>query len=343
MRLEICLTAVIFFGGSFLSGYALRRLLKLKNEGVLFASVTGIMCWWAIMEMLLVPMTMKLVSFRTFVYVYSIALLIIAALGLCCWRDILEDLRSLAKEAMQYCTLGHIAALILIFYQLYFIHHHMYLEWDDTYYVNLANEAVNSNKIYWVYPETGAFVDFDKRYVLSLWPIFYAWLSELLGVAPTIMAHTILPWVILPLAYMVYALIGKRLFPEDKQLQGMFLAFVVVLHLFMSGEHTAGLTFLSITPWVGKGVLATVLFPMLFYCILRTTQEERTGNWALLGLTGLGGCLLSSMGIMLSPVFIGAAVFLSALQKKSIRYLLYGTASCLPCIILGLYYVYLTR
>lgn len=343
MRLEILLTAAIFFGGSLLCGYGLRRFLKLKKEGFLFSIVTGVMCWWAVMELILVPMTMNMASFQSFVYVYSIVALILAGVGVFCWKDIVEDFRILAAEAEKYVTIGHLAALALICYQLYFIHHHMYLEWDDAYYVNLANEAVRSDQIYWIYPETGSFADFDKRYVLSLWPIFYAWLSKLTGVMPTIMAHTILPWLIIPLAYMVYGLIGKRLFPEDQQLQGMFLALAVLLHLFMSGEHTAGLTFLSITPWVGKGVLATVLIPMLFYCILRTVQDERAGNWILLGVTGLGGCLLSSMGIMLTPVFVGVTVFLLALRKRSVRYLLYGAASCLPCIVLGIYYIYLTH
>lgn len=343
MRLEILLTAVIFFGGALLSGYGLRRLLKLKNEGILFTIVAGVMCWWAVMELILVPMTIREMAFQDFVYVYSVVALLLAGTGICCAKDILADIRGLGRNLRQYVTLGHLAALLLICYQLYFLHHHMYLDWDDTYYVNLANEAVNSNRIYWVYPETGAFPDFDKRYVLSLWPIFYAWLSKLIGVIPTIMAHTILPWLIVPLAYMVYALIGKRLFPEEKQLQGMFLALAVLLHLFMSGEHTSGLTFLSITPWVGKGVLATVLIPMLFYCILRTIQEDHVGNWILLGITGLAGCLLSSMGIMLTPVFVGAAVFLGALRKRSVRYLLCGAASCLPCIVLGVYYIYLTH
>ena len=159
------------------------------------------------------------------------------------------------------------------------------------YYVNLANEAVHSDKIYWVYPETGAFADFDKRYVLSLWPVFYAWLSKLTGVLPTIMAHTILPWIIIPLAYMVYEKIGELLFQDDRKMQGMFLTFAVLMHLFMSGIHTSGLTFLSITPWVGKGVLATVLIPMLFYGMLRTGKDGSAGNWILLGITGLAGCL----------------------------------------------------
>lgn len=343
MRLEILLTAVLFFGGTFLSGCAIRRVFKLQKEGILFSIVSGTMLWWALMELMLVPMTMRMASFQGFVYGYSAVLAAVSAAGLCCWKDIREDGKRLMGEIRQYLTLGHAAAFLLIVYQLYFIHHHMYLEWDDTYYVNLANEAVFSNKIYWVYPETGSLADFDKRYVLSLWPIFYAWLSKLIGVIPTIMAHTILPWLLIPLAYMVYALIGKRLFPEDFGMQGMFLAFAVLLHLFMSGEHTSGLTFLSITPWVGKSVLAAILIPVLFYWLLRTTQEEHISDWILLGITCLGGCLLSSMGIMLVPVFVGTAVLAVCIRKRSLRYLVSGILSCLPCIVLGIYYIYLTH
>ncbi len=35
MRLEILMTVVLFYGLAFLMGYAVRRLLKLKNEGIL--------------------------------------------------------------------------------------------------------------------------------------------------------------------------------------------------------------------------------------------------------------------------------------------------------------------
>ena len=343
MRLEILLTAGFFFIGTCLSGYALCRVLKLKNEGILFSIAAGTMLWWALMELFLVPMTMLMAGFQSFVAVYSLVVAACCAAGIMCRRAILEDVQGGIGNIVRSLTPGHIIAFLLICYQLYFIHHHMYLEWDDTYYVNLANEAIFSDRIYWIYPETGSFADFDKRYVLSLWPVFYAWLSKLAGVIPTIMAHTILPWFLIPTAYIVYMLVGRELFAEDRQMRGMFLAFSVMLHLFMSGEHTAGLTFLSITPWVGKGVLATVLIPMLFYMILRTAKKEGAGNWMLLGITCLGGCLLSSMGIMLTPLFVGGTVFLVAVYKKSIRYFCCGIASCSPCIVLGIYYIYLTH
>lgn len=343
MRLEILMTAVIFFGGSCLTGYALRRLLHFKQEGFLFSIVAGVMCWWALMELVLVPMTMAMASFSGFVAVYTALVLACAAAGCFCWKEILADAKQAAGSVRSCVTPGHVAALGLILWQLYFIHHHMYLEWDDAYYVNLANEAVRSDLIYWVYPETGAITDFDKRYVLSLWPIFYAWLSKLTGVMPTIMAHTVFPWLMIPLAGMVYELIGRRLFPKDRQLQGMFLAMAVLLHLFMSGEHIAGITFLTLTPWVGKGVLAAILIPMLFYWILRTAEAEGRGLWIMLGITCLGGCLLSSMGIMLTPVFVGVTVCLQSISKRSLRYLLSGAAACLPCVVLGIYYICLTH
>ncbi len=344
MRLEILLVMGVFFGGTFLSGHAVCHVVKVKGEGVCFPVLVGTMAWWALMEVLLVPMTMMHGSFGKFVVVYSGLLLLMVAGGLWWGRKVIrKELTEVFREAKEYLTFGHVVAMLLIGYQLYFLHHHMYLEWDDTYYVNLANEAVNSNRIYWVYPETGSFADFDKRYVLSLWPVFYAWLSKIFGVMPTIMAHTILPWVVVPLAYMVYGLIGERLFVRERELQGMFLAFVVLLHLFMSGEHTTGLTFLSITPWVGKGVLATVLIPMLFYCMMRVAKRDKKGEWMLLGLTGLGGCLLSSMGIMLTPVFVGGTICLLAWYKREFRYLLRGAAACLPCLLLGCYYLYLTH
>lgn len=343
MLLETILTVMLFFAGTMLSGYTIRHILKLKQEGFLFSILAGGMSWWALMEVILIPMTMNLAPFHLFVWVYTAAIAVLTAAGPFCWREIAEDGKKLVTDWKKSLTLGHLVAVLLILWQLYYLVHHMYLEWDDTYYVNLANTALTSDKIYWVYPETGTFADFDKRYVLSLWPIFYAWLSKLTGVLPTIMAHTILPWLILPFAYLVYVLIGRKLFPEDHQLQGMFLAMAVMLHLFMSGEHTAGLTFLSITPWVGKGILATVLIPSLFYWILRTAEKEQTADFLLLGLTCLAGCLLSSMGIMLTPVFVGTAMLLAGIRKKSISYVVKGAIACIPCVILGIYYIVLTH
>ncbi len=91
MRLEILLTAVFFFGGAGLSGYALRRILKLKKESVLFSVVTGVMLWWALMELILVPLTMQLASFQSFVLIYTAVVVVLMLVGILSWREILED------------------------------------------------------------------------------------------------------------------------------------------------------------------------------------------------------------------------------------------------------------
>ncbi len=334
------MTAALFFGGTTLSGYSLCRLLKIKNEGLLFHCLAGTTLWWAVMEIVVIPLTLVLAPFRLFMAIYSILVGLISALGLLCWRNILEDGKQFLLVWGRYITPGYIFALLLLCGQLYFIHHHMYLEWDDAYYVNLANEAIHSDRIYWVYPETGAAPDFDNRYVLSLWPVFYAWLSKLIGISPTIMAHTVLPWIMIPLAYTVYVLIGKQLFREDYQMQGFFLSLAILVHLYMTGEHISGLTFLSLTPWVGKGVLAGILLPLLFYWLLRFSQEGTWKMGSLLCITCLAGCLLTSMGIMLVPIFVGMSVFLLAALKRSWGYLFKGILTCVPCVLLGFFYIY---
>ena len=127
MRLEILMTAVLFYGLAFLMGYAVRRLLKLKNEGILFSVLSGVMCMWALMELVLVPMTMKFASFTGFVYVWTAVAAVAAAAGLFCRKDILEDVRAFVSDWKSFITPGHLAALALIIYQLWFLHHHMYL------------------------------------------------------------------------------------------------------------------------------------------------------------------------------------------------------------------------
>ena len=86
MRLEILMTVVLFYGLAFLMGYAVRRLLKLKNEGILFSVLSGVMCMWALMELVLVPMTMKFASFTGFVYVWTAVAAVAAAAGLSAGR-----------------------------------------------------------------------------------------------------------------------------------------------------------------------------------------------------------------------------------------------------------------
>ena len=96
MLLETILTAVLFFAGTALSGYTIRHILKLKQEGFLFSILVGCMGWWALMEVILIPMTMKLAAFHTFVWVYT------AAAG--AWQDSFAGGRFWRTEKHRYLT-----------------------------------------------------------------------------------------------------------------------------------------------------------------------------------------------------------------------------------------------
>lgn len=106
MRLEILLTAILFFGGAFFAGYGLRRVLKLHKEGFVFSVVAGVMVWWALMELILVPMTMKLASFHSFVTVYTIVVGMVSLAGVLLVGEIFWKWERISEELETVCDTG---------------------------------------------------------------------------------------------------------------------------------------------------------------------------------------------------------------------------------------------
>ena len=139
MRLEILMVMGLFFGGTFFSGHVVCKITKVRAEGVLFPIVVGAMSWWALMEILLLPMTMLHGTFEGFVVLYSVVLVGIFIGGLLGWKGIARELKIVSRRAKEYLTFGHVVAFLLILYQLLYFHHHIYFEWDDKYYVNISN------------------------------------------------------------------------------------------------------------------------------------------------------------------------------------------------------------
>ena len=87
MRLEILLTFLLFYVGAFFSGIMLCKILHLKKGEPVCAIISGVVVWWAVMELLLVPMTMFLQSFRCFTIIYSAIILGMVLTGICFYRE----------------------------------------------------------------------------------------------------------------------------------------------------------------------------------------------------------------------------------------------------------------
>ena len=233
-------------------------------------------------------------------------------------------------------------ALVLIAAQICVASLLAHMDADDAFYVGTATTAVHTDTIFSVNPYTGnAYRKLPSRYVLSPFPIFLAVISQLCGgLHPAIVAHVIFPAVFLVMAYLVLYQFAKLFFPENADARGIFLIFGCVLTWFSGfSVYTSG-NFQMIRIWQGKGLLAAALLPLSIWLCMKTMMQKKPElPWYFLLLTNGACCLVSSMGIMLSPLVMGIFAVMGAVHCREPKRIITCILCCIPSIVLGAAYV----
>lgn len=233
-------------------------------------------------------------------------------------------------------------ALVLIAAQICVASLLAHMDADDAFYVGTATTAVHTDTIFSVNPYTGnAYRKLPSRYVLSPFPIFLAVISQLCGgLHPAIVAHVIFPAVFLVMAYLVLYQFAKLFFPENADARGIFLILGCALTWFSGfSVYTSG-NFQMIRIWQGKGLLAAALLPLSVWLCMKTVMQKKPElPWYFLLLTNGACCLVSSMGIMLSPLVMGIFAVMGAVHCREPKRIITCILCCIPSIVLGAAYV----
>lgn len=233
-------------------------------------------------------------------------------------------------------------ALILIAAQICVVSLLAHIDADDAFYVATATTAVHTDSVFAVNPYTGnAYRKLPSRYVLSPFPIFLAVISQLCsGLHPAILAHAIFPAVFLIMAYLTLYQFAKLFFQKDADARGIFLILGCVLTWFSGfSVYTSG-NFQMIRIWQGKGLLAAALLPLsIWLCMKIVMQKKPEFPWYFLLLTNGACCLVSSMGIMLSPLVMGIFAVMGAVHCRDPKRIIKCVLCCIPSIVLGAVYV----
>ena len=258
-------------------------------------------------------------------------------------KDAKAHIRRIRRELPQVSFWMWIAATaILVQILIAVVYAHM--DADDSFYVATATTSVQTDSVFQFNPYSGVeYKILPKRYVLSPFPILLAVLSRLCGgLHPAVMAHTVYPVAFFTAAYLVYHQFGKMWFPEKKREQGIFLLFCAVL-IWFSGfsVYTAG-NFQLVRIWQGKAILASLILPFLMYLGFEIMLEKKPGySRVLVFLTSMAACHVSSMGIMLAPVVLGAFTLLALWRLRSIHCIGAAFLYALPSLVLGTVYLML--
>ena len=270
--------------------------------------------------------------------------------------DAIRDLKTTIIKDKAAALFGG-AALILILLQAVIPVAAIHIDDDDATYVAMTTVAVDTGSVLDYDPLTGN--DLREmtgseirelglgRYIISPLYAYDAVLSRLSAIRPAVLCHTVLPFFLTLMAYILYAEIGKRLFHRKAVYTGLFL--IVLSLVFMSSYssvYTSG-TFLLVRIWQGKGQMAGIAAPALYLAFLDIVRESRAAKENIIFLQAVlvAAVVMTALGGVLGVVAVSAAAAALLLLRviKNGRTFLAVEGTCLlPLLIMAYYAVFLS-
>lgn len=240
--------------------------------------------------------------------------------------------------------------LLLAGFQLYMSFTRASFDGDDAYYVVQSLTAQQIDTLYRIDPNNGMSTPLDARHALALFPIWEAFIGTLCGIHATIVAHSIVPLMLIPLTYLVYYEIGKNLFADKKRHLPVFMALMALWQLFGNVSIYTNETFLLTRTWQGKSFAGNFVIPAVFWIFLclfrmgeggkteqkvdaegayRRSRRCRTKLWLLLALLNLAAGASSSLAVFLSCALTAGLGFLLMVKERRFMDLVCAGLSCI--------------
>lgn len=376
----------------FCMGLLCLPFLKKKHRTPGVALIGGYLLQFTLLEIVGIPVVLLAVynGFSTFIKWYTPFLVVCALAGI--WVTYLKRRRgyelnfkvvSNARENSLESWFYWILFLALLGFQLYMAFTRASFDGDDAYYGVQALTAQQIDTLYRVNPYTGRSSPLDVRHALALFPIWEAYVGSMSGVHATIMCHSVIPLILIPLTYLLYFQIGKALFGnrdgafQKRGLLPMFMVLIALWQMFGAVSIYTTETFFLTRTWQGKSFAGNFVIPAvlwIFLCLfekgssgskgpgLRLKEgwsitengksilgerkegyQGQAGFWILLGCLNLAGGASSSLAIMLSCLMTAGLGFLFAVRERRMGILIKAALACLPGAVYVLLYVALTH
>ena len=329
----ICVTAII--GNN----------LKREDESPLMSLVYGLIVSWALAFAVGVPLIImkKPLSLMRLILVVLYALLFaIGVFSLVKRKRCNKDKGQITPfKSSEMIYLGLFLGIVA--FQLYKTIFYAYADGDDAFYVAAARVAEASDKMYLTDAYLGTPSEILYRYALAPFPMWEAVLAQASGIQTTLLAHLILPPVLIVVTYIVYNEIGKLLFGvESREKRFMFLTLTAVFELFSNVSTSTSGTFLLTRARQGKEALACIILPLLFYELFRLVKAEgdtTVKDFFVLLSTVLAASLSSLLGNILTSIMLAGAVLWMIIRKKRFKNMVIISAPVLISIMTVLLYI----
>lgn len=319
---------------------------RLRSLGVTY--ISGFLLSLAVFQLITVPAVICLPwGFKVIVPLFTALTLLLAAGGIVFTYFVIrkegspfvkeEEKRKIQLEE----KLAWVLVILLIGFQMFMAFTHASFDGDDAYYVVQSVLTDETNTLYRIKPYTGLSTGMDLRHSLAVFPIWIAYIARMSGIHSTIVAHSILPLVLIPITYWIYLEIGKKLLKKDKRKLPFFMIFIAIMQIFGNVSIYTNATFFLTRTWQGKSLLANIVIPAIIWLLLWIfesdgySKENRIGLWILLFMVNIVAALSSTASVFLVALLIGVTGVVFAVRERSIQIPLRLMITCIPLVVYG--------
>ena len=336
------------------TGLLMNRYIEAEKRSIGMAYVSGFLILLAAFQLIAVPIVfIDAWGFPTIVTIFNVVVTLFTGFGIIqalhLWRreGRVFYKKIIFKHSVGMAQIQWIVVLVLIGFQLFMAVTHASFDGDDAYYVVNSVITDETNTLYRILPYTGISTTLDMRHSMAVFPIWIAYIARMSGIHATIISHTVLPIVLIPLTYLIYYEIGEKLCKENKTQIPTFMIFVCMLQIFGNVSIYSNATFLLMRTWQGKSMLANVVIPTIFMVLLWLFEEElekrnaKKGLWLLLFVLNIVAAMMSTVSVFLNTFLIAVMALVLYMQEKDWKILLKMALCYIPCVVYAAAYVIL--
>lgn len=310
-------------------------------------------------EIVTVPifLTTSYHNFKYVCFIYTPVMLALSALGV--WMMVrrehregvvgISDLKTRMSRALQPYRKGSIEAkviwiiaVLILVVMVILAETRVIFDGDDAYYVTQSLISWQDGTMYVIQPYTGRAGSMDTRHALAVFTMWIAYIGKLTGIHTTVVCHTVLPIVIIPLTILCYLELGIRLLRKNKEMICYYIVFIELLILFGRVSIYTSEAFLMARTWQGKSMAANLLIPMTFVALMMTFSTENKARWNILICVNAAAGIFSSLAVVLVSVLILVGGFVLAIRDKKAIRLVQAGLTCVPGGLYMLLYIYFT-
>ena len=336
------------------TGLIINRYMDEENRGFGVTYVAGFLTLLASFQLIAVPVVfMDPWGFETVVDIFTVVTTLFTGMGIIVtmhyWRRVGKIFHKQPRwmERSRLEQVQWILVFVLIGLQLFMATTHASFDGDDAFYVVQSVITDETNTLYRILPYTGGSTRLDMRHAMAVFPLWIAYIARMTGIHATIISHTVLPVFLIPLTYVIYYEIGKKLLKEKAEQLPSYMMFVCLLQIFGNVSIYNNATFFLMRTWQGKSMQANVIIPGIFMVLIWLFEGEpekrrqRGGMWFLLVMINIAAAMMSTASVFLNSFLIAVMAVVFSLQEKNIKILFKLAACCIPCVAYALLYVLL--